>query len=96
MSVIAALIVIAMIATGAGLARVRDQHAVLRLGYELARTSDHVRALRETRRQLEIERAVLASPERIRRLANGLGMEAVSPDKIRIVRPDATAMGAHR
>ena len=93
-------LVIGMIAltcalTGVGVIRVARQHEVLRLGYLLSRESDQTRELRETRRKLEIERATLTAPDRIRRLAIQLGMTTVAPDRIRILevpaRPPATA-----
>jgi cell division protein FtsL len=65
--------------------RVARRHEVLRLGYELARTSEQVHQLREARRQLALEHATLSSPERIRRLATRLGMRPVSPERIRVI-----------
>ena len=84
-SVIVALVIVAATLTATGLFRVSRQHEVLRLGYDLSRKSELVRKLRETRRQLELERATLSSPERIGRLATQLGMTQVAPDKIRVV-----------
>ncbi|MBA3499179.1 MAG: cell division protein FtsL [Myxococcota bacterium] len=69
----------------AGVIRVKRQHEVLSLGYQLSKKSEEVRKLRETRRQLELEHATLSSPDRIRRLATQLGMTTVAPDKIRII-----------
>ncbi|MEJ7597007.1 MAG: hypothetical protein WKG01_03775 [Kofleriaceae bacterium] len=64
--IIIALVVVAVLLTTVGLIRVGRQHEVLSQGYELSRRSEHVRQLRETRRQLELEHATLSSPERIR------------------------------
>ncbi|MBA3392312.1 MAG: cell division protein FtsL [Deltaproteobacteria bacterium] len=83
--VVIALVLLALALTIAGVTRVKRQHEVLRLGYELSRTSEHVRKLRETRRQLELEHATLSSPERIRKLATELGMTPVAPDRIRVI-----------
>ena len=83
--VIVALVVAALALTTVGAIRVSRQHDVLRYGYELSRRSEHVGKLRETQRQLELEHAVLSSPTRIRRLATGLGMTSVSPDRVRVV-----------
>jgi cell division protein FtsL len=83
--VVIAMIALAAALTGVGVVRVARQHEVLRLGYLLSRESDLARDLRETRRKLEIERATLTAPDRIRRLATELGMTPVSPDKIRII-----------
>jgi hypothetical protein len=41
--------------------------------------------MHEAKRALELERATLAAPDRIRRLATQLGMSPVSPDRIRVV-----------
>ncbi len=83
--VVVAMIIVAVMLTGLGVARVTRQHEVLRLGYKLDRQSQQVRNLTEMRRRLEVERATLTSPDRIRRLAAQLGMTTVAPDRIRIV-----------
>ena len=70
---------------------VSREHAVLRDGYELSAKSELVRQLRETRRRLELEHAVLAAPERIQKLATQLGMTRVAPDRIRVVVPNKVA-----
>jgi cell division protein FtsL len=82
--VIAAFVAVAIFATTTAVIRVRDQHDVLRLGYQLARKTERVHQLREQRRQLEIEHARLAAPTRITRLAAELGMAPIAADKIRI------------
>ena len=84
-SVVLALLLVAALATAIGVIRVSRRHEVLRLGFQLARKSEHVHQLREARRQLEVEHATLSSPERIRRLATRLGMTPVSPDRIRVI-----------
>ena len=86
-AVVVALVVAAALATAAGVIRVTRQHEVLRLGFELSRRSEQVGRLAESRRQLELELATLAAPDRIRRLATQLGMAPVSPDRIRVVAP---------
>jgi len=80
-----ALVIAAICLVTAGVIRVKRQHEVLSLGYELSKRSEEVRRLRETRRQLELEHATLSSPDRIKKLATQLGMTTVAPDKIRIV-----------
>ncbi len=84
-SIVIAMIVLACALTAIGVIRVSRQHEVLRLGYQLSRGSEEVRQLREVRRRLELERATLTAPDRIRRLATQLGMTTVAPDRIRIV-----------
>lgn len=90
--VVVALVVLALALTGIGVVRVTRQHDVLRQGLRLSKASEHVRKLREVRRQLELEYAIQSSPERIRRLATQLGMTTVAPDKIRVVTPQAPAV----
>lgn len=79
------LVLVACLATGVAVQRVRARHEVVRLGYELSKADEEVHALREKRRELELERATLTNPERIRALASGLGMQPVPPDQIRVV-----------
>jgi cell division protein FtsL len=86
-AVVIALIILATALTAIGVIRVKRQHEVLRLGYELSRKSKDVRNLREINRQLGLERATLTAPDRIRRLATQLGMTPVAPDRIRVVGP---------
>jgi cell division protein FtsL len=84
-AVVIALVIAAAMVVTVGVVRVTRQHEVLRLGYELSKKSDHVRALREQRRELDLELATLTAPDRIRRLATQLGMTQVSPDRIRLL-----------
>lgn len=84
-SVVIAMIVVAVTLTGVGVVRVSRQHEVLRLGYQLAKRADTVKGLKEARRRLELERATLTAPDRIRRLATELGMTPVAPDRIRVI-----------
>jgi cell division protein FtsL len=86
-----AMIALAVAIVVASLIRVSRQHEVLELGYQLSREAEHVRELHEAQRRLELERATLAAPDRIRKLATELGMTPVAPDKIRIVAPRALA-----
>lgn len=83
--VVVALVLLAVLLTAIGVIRVTRQHEVLRLGFELSKRSEEVRKLRETKRQLELEHAVLSAPDRVRRLATQLGMTTVAPDRIRTI-----------
>lgn len=87
--VIVALVIAAVSLTAVGAIRVSRQHDVLRFGYELSRRSEQVGKQREVQRQLELEHAMLSSPDRIRKLATALGMTPVEPDKIRVVNANA-------
>ena len=81
---------------GIALVHVRRRQEVLRLGYELARTSHRVNRLREFERQLDIELGVLSAPARIRDLASKLGMAPVPPDRIRVIAPLVPPAEAHQ
>jgi cell division protein FtsL len=83
--IVIAMVAIACVMVALGVVRVARQHEVLRLGYTLSQRAEQVRELREVRRRLELERATLTSPDRIRRLATQLGMAPVAPDRIRVV-----------
>lgn len=84
-SVVVVLVVVACALTTVGVIRVKRQHEVLALGYQLSKQSEQVHKLREVKRRLELEYATLSTPDRIRRLATQLGMTQVAPDRIRIV-----------
>ncbi|HEY4055544.1 MAG TPA: cell division protein FtsL [Kofleriaceae bacterium] len=86
-----AMVIVAVVFVGVGVVRVTREHEVLRLGFQLSKQSEKVRALREERRQLELELATYTAPDRIRKLALQLGMTPVAPDKIRIVGPRKVA-----
>jgi cell division protein FtsL len=88
--VVVVMVIAALMLTATGVIRVTRQHEVLRLGLLLSKSSERVRTLREVRRQLELEQAMLTAPERIRGLALQLGMQTVSPDAIRVVVPRVT------
>ena len=79
------MIVIAALITALALHRVRARHQVVGLGYQLSRATDELRHEREVHRRLELERATLTNPERIRALATALGMVPVPPDRIRVI-----------
>jgi cell division protein FtsL len=93
-AVVLALVTVAALLTAIGVIRVTRQHEVLRLGFALSRTSELVGKLHEDERQLELERATLAAPDRIRRLALQLGMTPVSPDRIRVLHTHVRAAQA--
>jgi cell division protein FtsL len=94
-SVVIALVIAVALLTAIGVIRVARQHEVLRLGFALSRTSEQLGRMHEAERALELERATLAAPDRIRRLAAQLGMTPVSPDRIRVVHPHVRAAQAN-
>jgi len=93
-AVVIALVIAVALLTAVGVIRVARQHEVLRLGFALSRASEQLGRMHEAERALELERATLAAPDRIRRLAAQLGMTPVSPDRIRVVHPHVRAAQA--
>jgi cell division protein FtsL len=83
---IIAMVLAAIAIVAVAVVQVARRNECVRLGYELATASERVRAAEETHRLLQLERASLSRPERIRRLARELGMEPAPPDRIRVVR----------
>ena len=79
------IVVAALAVTGLGVARVAHRHEVVQLGFELSAKTEKLRKLAEQNRALELERAALADPQRIRSLAAAIGMVSVPPDAIRVV-----------
>jgi cell division protein FtsL len=94
--VVVAFVLAAALLTAIGVIRVTHQHEVLRLGFVLSRRAEQLAHLHEARRQLELELATLAAPDRIRRLATQLGMTPVSPDRIRVIHAHVRAAEATR
>lgn len=82
---IGVMIAVAALVTALAVQRVRARHQIIDLGYQLSRATEEVRTERELRRRLDLERATLTNPERIRALATGLGMVPVPPDRIRVI-----------
>jgi cell division protein FtsL len=93
-SVVIALVLAGALLTMLGVLRVARQHEVLRLGFELSRTSELLGPMHEAQHQLELELATLTAPDRIRRLATQLGMTPVAPDRIRVLPPHVRAAAA--
>jgi cell division protein FtsL len=90
-SAIIAMVITAVVITGFAIAQVARRHEVVRLGYALAKASTRLREAEEHQRRLELERATLSAPERIRALAVRLGMVPTPPDQVRVVRPPQAA-----
>jgi cell division protein FtsL len=86
---ILAMVIATVVLVGIAVVQVARRNECKRLGYELASVSERVREAEETSRLLELERATLTRPERIRALATALGMVPAPPDKIRVIRAEA-------
>ena len=85
------LSLMALLLLALGLRQVTHRRAVVRRGYDLSAATGDVRRLAEENRRLRLERSVLTNPDRIERLAVGMGMVRPTPDQIRLVRSPAMA-----
>jgi cell division protein FtsL len=81
------MIVLAALVTAIAIAQVARRREVIRVGYQLSRETQRLEAARERRQELEVERATLIQPDRLRELAERLGMEPVEPIQLRVVAP---------
>jgi cell division protein FtsL len=88
-SAVALVVAVALVLTFALMVRVARHHEVRQLGYRLSKAQRRLTEQREVQRTLELERATLVTPERVKRLAEQLGMAPVPADRIRAV--DATS-----
>jgi cell division protein FtsL len=75
----------ALLVTFALMVRVSRHHEVRQLGYRLSKAQRRLTEQREVQRSLELERATLVAPERVRKLAVQLGMTPVPADRIRVM-----------
>jgi len=64
---------------------VQRRQRIVHYGYELSRLVKERDALAEDIRGLQVERAVLAAPDRVRRLALELGMQPPQTDNVTTV-----------
>lgn len=91
-----AVIAAALVLLCAGSYITYRRHQVVRLGYELSDALAKRRKLEEEERRLRLEASVLTNPERIERLARGMGMVKPSPEQYRDARPSALAAAEAR
>ncbi len=64
-----ALFAVTLFFTSAALAHVWVRLQVVRLGYQISQETDREKRLQQVHRKLQVERALLRSPERLERLA---------------------------
>lgn len=81
------MVLVASLITGLAIAQVSRRHEVVRAGYALSKETQKLEALRERNRALHVELATLTTPDRLRELAEKLGMVPVRPEQVRVVRP---------
>ena len=93
---VAVMLIVAVAVLALGIMHVYRRHQLVRLGYELSRETEKLRALQEDNRRLRLERAMLRHPDRIERYAESLGMTRPDPEKIRVVRAPATQLAEAR
>lgn len=75
-----ALFAVTVFFTSAALAHVWVRLQVVRLGYQISRETDREKRLQQVHRKLQVERALLRSPERLERLARErLGLTMPDP-----------------
>lgn len=80
------MVVLALVLVTLGMAHVARRQQVIRYGYELSRALDELAREQEENRRLRLEKSTLTNPERIRRLAESLGMSPPGSDQIRVIR----------
>lgn len=90
------LLLVAAAVLALALTHVARRHEIVRLGYELSEATDELRAAQREHRRLKVERSLLRHPDRIERLARGLGMTRPEPGQIRVVHGDHQLADAAR
>ncbi len=79
------MVICAVVLMTLGIAHVARRQQVIRLGYELSKVIEELSRQEEENRRLRLEKSTLTNPERIRWLAESLGMTQPGPAQIRIV-----------
>jgi cell division protein FtsL len=81
------LLLIVVVLSAAGIARVRASTRVLQLGASITELTDEQARLQEQKRRLLAERAYLRHPDQIAEVARGqLGMVPIAPDLVQQIR----------
>ena len=80
------MVALALVFVLLGIAHVARRQQVIQLGYQLARATQELADNQEENRRLRLEKSILTNPERIRRLAESLGMTQPGPEQIRVIR----------
>jgi len=79
-----ALFAVTAFFTSAALAHVWVRLQVVRLGYQISHETEREKRLQQVHRKLQVERALLRSPERLERLAR---------DRLNLTMPDPGTIG---
>ena len=86
-----ALFVVVAFFTAAALAHVWVRLQVVRLGYQISQETEREKRLQQVHRKLQVERALLRSPERLERLAGErLNLSMPDPGTIQRLRSRRT------
>ena len=81
------LLLVVVVLSAAGIARVRASTRVLALGASITELTDEQAHLQEQKRRLLAERAYLRHPDQITEVARGqLGMVPIAPDLVQQIR----------
>lgn len=89
-----ALFAVTAFFTTAALAHVWVRLQVVRLGYQISRETDREKRLQQVHRKLQVERALLRSPERLERLARDrLNLSMPDPGTIQRLKPKRRVRG---
>lgn len=93
---VAGMAIVAVVLMILGVAHVARRQEIIRHGYELSRATEELARQQQDNRRLRAEKSTLTNPERIRALAEAMGMTQPGPDQIRVIRGDlkVTAMAA--
>ena len=89
-----ALFAVTAFFTTAALAHVWVRLQVVRLGYQISQETDREKRLQQVHRKLQVERALLRSPERLERLARErLNLSMPDPGTIQRLKPRRRVRG---
>ncbi len=91
---VAGMLIAATVVAILGIAHVARRQQVIRLGYELSKATEDLSRKQEENRRLRLEKATLTDPDRIRGLAESLGMTQPGPEQIRVLHDSSPS--AHR
>jgi len=85
------LLALLVLVFGLGFAYAWQHFQCVRLGYEIQSLKDQRAAMQQLNRQLRLDQASLADPQRIDLLAQGKGLTAPTPQQVIQVGPDSPA-----
>ena len=90
---VVAMAIFGLLVVTLGIAHVNRRQEIIRMGYELSKATEELSRLQEENRGLRLEKSALTNPERIRRLAESLGMSQPGPSQIRVIHGSTDGTG---